>query len=67
MALTVSGGIPGREMLVFIVVPETGIPPCCGGGPPNMLEAIGADVGMPKGDWLVCGHEAYVGMLIGIC
>lgn len=39
MALTVNGGIPGNEMLVFIVVP--GAAAAAAAGPPNIFEAMG--------------------------
>lgn len=68
MALTVSGGMPGREMLVFIVVPG---PATACGGAPNMetigTAAVAVVVVIPKGDGVVWGQEAYVGMLIGVC
>lgn len=76
MALTVSGGIPGNEMLVFIVVPGfTLISGCCwGGGFHDGVIIMGTGAACcdpPNGDccWLgvVCGQEAYVGMLIGVC
>lgn len=38
MALTVNGGIPGNEMLVFIVVPGAA---AAAAGPPNIFEAMG--------------------------
>lgn len=40
MALTVNGGIPGNEMLVFIVVPGAAAA-AAAAGPPNIFEAMG--------------------------
>lgn len=69
VALTVNGGMPGREMLVFIVVPGAAAAVAVCGGTPYM-DTIGTGavvVVIPKGDGVVWGQEAYVGMLIGVC